>query len=67
MGKRPPCWKNGVDCPNRRPGCQSNCKELVELHDYYAEVRKARDDEMVYLTYAVPVLLKNMEISRRTR
>lgn len=59
MGKRPPCRVNGVDCPNRRPGCQSNCEKLAELHEYYAACKKAREEEMIYLSYAVPVRIRN--------
>ncbi len=59
MGKRPPCRQNGVDCPERRPGCQSHCKKLAELHAYYDTVHKKRDEEQIYLTYAIPIIARN--------
>ena len=33
---RPPCKKNGKDCPLRRAGCQARC-------DAYKEYRAAQD------------------------
>lgn len=59
MGKRPPCVKNGVDCPRRRPGCQTNCPELIPLHEHYARERQARAEEAIYKAYVIPVILKN--------
>ena len=61
MGKKPPCRKNGVDCPRRRPGCQASCEDLVPLHEYYAAVQKARAKEEVYLSYAIPVIIRNRD------
>ena len=56
---KPPCYENGVDCPERRPGCQTNCRKLDKLHAHYAAVRKARQEEAIYKTYVIPVILKN--------
>ena len=30
MRKKPPCKKDGVDCPGRYPGCQDHCGRLAE-------------------------------------
>jgi hypothetical protein len=56
---KPPCIVNGVDCPNRRPGCQTNCPKLVPLHEHLDKIKKARAQEAIYNQYIIPVLLKN--------
>ena len=30
MRPKPPCRKNGVDCPNRCVGCHATCKEFAD-------------------------------------
>lgn len=56
---KPPCVKNGVDCPKRRPGCQTHCPKLAPLHEHYDKIRKARAEEAIYTQYAIPVILRN--------
>ena len=40
--QKPPCKKNGVDCPKRTIGCHSSCKEYIE----YAEENERRREEI---------------------
>ena len=30
MRKKPPCKPNGIDCPDRRPGCQDKCETMIK-------------------------------------
>ena len=59
MSKTPPCWENGVDCPKRRPGCQTNCEKLKPLLAHYAAEREARAKEAIYKGYVIPVIIRN--------
>ena len=56
---KPPCIVNGVDCPNRRPGCQTNCEKLKPLHEHYDKIHKARNDEAIYSQYIIPIILNS--------
>lgn len=42
----PPCWKDGMDCPNRSSECHATCKEYNDwaaLRDEYREaIRKIK-------------------------
>ena len=55
---KPPCIVDGVDCPNRRPGCQTNCAKLVPLHEHLDKIKKAREQEAIYTQYIVPIVIK---------
>ena len=58
---KPPCRENGVDCPHRKPGCQTNCRKLDKLRAYYAAVKKARAEADIYNGYIVPIVTKRRE------
>lgn len=34
MRKKQPCKPNGIDCPNRRPGCQDKCEAMIAWKTY---------------------------------
>lgn len=59
--KMPPCKKNGVDCPRRHRGCQDTCKDMIPIHEHYAAIHKARAEERIYLSYAIPVIINNRD------
>lgn len=61
MAKTPPCKKNGIDCPRRCPGCQDECEDLIPLREHYAAIRKARAEERIYLSYAIPIIIRNRD------
>lgn len=56
---KPPCIKNGVKCPRRHLGCQATCEDLAKLHEHNDRIRAARAQEYEYLTYAIPLIIKN--------
>lgn len=56
---KPPCIKNGVKCPRRHLGCQATCEDLAKLHEHNAAIHAARDKEYEYLSYVVPVIIRN--------
>jgi hypothetical protein len=56
---KPPCIKNGVDCPRRRPGCQTNCEELKPLHEQSRLRREAAERADIYNSYVIPIVIKN--------
>ena len=38
---KPPCRKNGVDCPRREVGCQGKCEEYRIFREERIELSKA--------------------------
>lgn len=38
----PPCKENGLDCKDRRVGCQSTCPEMAK---YWAKLDAAKENE----------------------
>lgn len=57
--RTPPCKKNGVDCAKRHPGCQSHCPDMVPFYEACKKDREARERENIYVSYVVPVIIRN--------
>lgn len=45
---KPPCYRNGTDCPKRHPGCHDTCEAWAKWRTYkekiYAQRLAAMDD-----------------------
>lgn len=46
MRPKPPCWVNGVDCPDRCVGCHSGCEKYAAFRAEIDRINAARDKEM---------------------
>jgi hypothetical protein len=64
---KPPCYKNGKDCPLRYVGCKAECEEwhkyLAAHNEERAQINAARDKYMM----AEEVLIKQTERVKKAR
>lgn len=55
---KPPCKKNGVDCPRREVGCQGKCEEYKAFHEARLELSRQSFEYAARIRQANGVLIE---------
>lgn len=57
--KKPPCYHEGNDCPDRNPGCHSHCTKYIE----WKAAHEARKDEIARRNF-LEAQVRNYNVER---
>ena len=66
MRPNPPCWTDGVDCPNRHVGCQPGCKEFKVFRDAIDKANAERRKNDIGAQYAADMIWRDRQKLKHT-
>lgn len=62
MRPNPPCWTDGVDCPNRHVGCQGECEKYKAFRAECEKINAARQKAYEGMDYAKHAIWRKRKI-----
>lgn len=66
--KRPPCKKDGKDCPLRKPACSASCGEFQKWHmENVQKPNEIRARERIANAYLVSDIQRRKERARKSK